>query len=63
MNYRLVLNGCPILILPATLVKGITLLTAWDTLSLEHLHAIGKEKIGIDMEKRSRALSLASLNI
>ncbi|CAE6406193.1 unnamed protein product [Rhizoctonia solani] len=49
MNYHL-LNGCPALVLPATSEKGSTPLVAWDTLPLEHLHAIDKEKGGVDGE-------------
>ncbi|CAE6439590.1 unnamed protein product [Rhizoctonia solani] len=49
INYHL-LNGCPALVLPAVSVKGSTPLLAWDTLTLEHLHIIGKEKGGIHGE-------------
>ncbi|CAE6456570.1 unnamed protein product [Rhizoctonia solani] len=49
MNYHL-LNGCPALVLPAVSTRGSTPLVAWDTLTLEHLHTIGKEKGGVDGE-------------
>ncbi|QRW10763.1 hypothetical protein RhiLY_09762 [Ceratobasidium sp. AG-Ba] len=47
MNYHL-LNGCPALVLPASSTNGSTPLVAWDTLTLEHLHTIGKEQGGVD---------------
>lgn len=47
MNYHL-LNGCPALVIPALSANGSTPLVAWDTLTLEHLHTIGREKGGID---------------
>lgn len=49
LNYHL-LNGCPALVLPAASANGSTPLVAWDTLTLEHLHIIGKEKGGVDGE-------------
>ncbi|KAF8599330.1 hypothetical protein BDV93DRAFT_526141 [Ceratobasidium sp. AG-I] len=49
LNYHL-LNGCPALVLPAASSNGSTPLVAWDTLTLEHLHKIGKEQGGIDGE-------------
>ncbi|CAE7144225.1 unnamed protein product [Rhizoctonia solani] len=49
MNSHL-LNGCPALVLPAVSAKGSTPLVAWDTLTLNHLHTIGKEKGGVDGE-------------
>ncbi|KAH7345648.1 hypothetical protein B0J17DRAFT_713205 [Rhizoctonia solani] len=49
MNYNL-LNGCPALVLPAISERGDIPLVAWDTLTLEHLHTVGKEKGGIDEE-------------
>lgn len=49
LNYHL-LNGCPALVLPAASANGSTPLVAWDTLTLEHLHKIGKEKGGVDGE-------------
>ncbi|KDN40202.1 hypothetical protein RSAG8_08265, partial [Rhizoctonia solani AG-8 WAC10335] len=49
MNYHL-LNGCPALVLPAVSAKGNTPLVAWDTITLEQLHKIGKDKGGVDGE-------------
>ncbi|KAG9093387.1 hypothetical protein FRC06_011534 [Ceratobasidium sp. 370] len=49
MNYHL-LNGCPALVLPATSAHGSTPLVAWDTLTLEHMHTIGKDQGGVDGE-------------
>ncbi|KAG9127802.1 hypothetical protein FRC07_008994 [Ceratobasidium sp. 392] len=49
LKYHL-LNGCPALVLPATSANGSTPLVAWDTLTLEHMHMIGKEQGGIDSE-------------
>ncbi|KAG8743190.1 hypothetical protein FRC10_000261 [Ceratobasidium sp. 414] len=49
MNYHL-LNGCPALVLPAASAHGSTPLVAWDTLTLEHMHTIGKDQGGVDGE-------------
>lgn len=49
LNYHL-LNGCPALVLPAASAHGSTPLVAWDTLTLEHMHTVGREKGGVDGE-------------
>ncbi|KAG8716499.1 hypothetical protein FRC08_009408 [Ceratobasidium sp. 394] len=49
LNYHL-LNGCPALVLPATSAQGNTPLVAWDTLTLEHMHTVGRDQGGVDGE-------------
>jgi len=44
----ILLNGCPAVVLP---VKPGSPLIAWDTLTLEELHKIGKSEGGVDGDK------------
>ncbi|KAF8589146.1 hypothetical protein K439DRAFT_1658117 [Ramaria rubella] len=44
----ILLNGCPAIVLP---VKAGSPLIAWDTLTLEQLHQIGKKSSGVESEK------------
>ena len=44
----ILLNGCPAVVIP---VKPGSPLIAWDTLTLEQLHRIGKESGGIESDK------------